>query len=102
MAVLQEGDSYAVKFINSFGIDERQLFEELVNVSSRESANEKYRKEKVKTVSQKHLLLDEFGRDFTAIAKDGKIDPVIGSQKEIERVIQILVKTYKEQPLLNR
>ncbi len=39
MAVLQESDSYAVKFLDSFGIDERQLLEELVNESSRGNAD---------------------------------------------------------------
>ena len=100
MAVLQEGDSYAVKFINSFGIDERQLFEELVNVSGRESADEKYSQRKGKNGKSKTPTLDEFGRDLTALAKDGKIDPVIGREKEIERVIQILSRRTKNNPCL--
>ena len=90
MAVLQESDSYAVKFLNSFGIDERQLLEELVNESSRGNADDKYSGKKGKNGKSKTPTLDEFGRDLTALAKDGKIDPVIGREKEIERVIQIL------------
>ncbi len=98
MAVLQEGDSYAVKFLNSLGVDERQLFEELVNESGREGADDKgssKRKGKSKTPT-----LDEFGRDLTALAKEGKIDPVIGREKEIERVIQILSRRTKNNPCL--
>ena len=98
MAVLQEGDSYAVKFLNSFGVDERQLFEELVNESGREGTDDKNsskRKGKSKTPT-----LDEFGRDLTALAKEGKIDPVIGREKEIERVIQILSRRTKNNPCL--
>lgn len=98
MAVLQEGDSYAVKFLNSLGVDERQLFEELVNESGREGTDDKNsskRKGKSKTPT-----LDEFGRDLTALAKEGKIDPVIGREKEIERVIQILSRRTKNNPCL--
>ncbi len=98
MAVLQEGDSYAVKFLNSLGVDERQLFEELVSESGREDSDDKgssKRKGKSKTPT-----LDEFGRDLTALAKEGKIDPVIGREKEIERVIQILSRRTKNNPCL--
>lgn len=44
--------------------------------------------------------LDNFGRDLTALAKDGKLDPVIGREKEIERVSQILSRRKKNNPLL--
>ena len=100
MAVLQESDSYAVKFLNSFGIDERQLLEELVNESSRGNADDKYSGKKGKNGKSKTPTLDEFGRDLTALAKDGKIDPVIGREKEIERVIQILSRRTKNNPCL--
>ena len=43
-------------------------------------------------------MLSQFGRDLTKLAKDGKIDPVIGRQKEIERVIQILSRRTKNKP----
>ena len=45
-------------------------------------------------------MLSQFGRDLTKLAKDGKIDPVIGRQKEIERVIQILSRRTKNNPCL--
>lgn len=45
-------------------------------------------------------ILSQFGRDLTKLAKDGKIDPVIGRQKEIERVIQILSRRTKNNPCL--
>ena len=71
MAVLQESDSYAVKFLNSFGIDEHQLLEELVNESSRGNADDKYSGNRGKNGKSKTPTLDEFGRDLTALAKDG-------------------------------
>lgn len=45
-------------------------------------------------------VLSQFGRDLTQLARDGKIDPVIGRQKEIERVIQILSRRTKNNPCL--
>jgi len=44
--------------------------------------------------------LDEFGRDLTLMAKDGKLDPVIGREKEIERLVQILLRRTKNNPVL--
>ncbi|SCW46315.1 ATP-dependent Clp protease ATP-binding subunit ClpC [Ruminococcaceae bacterium YRB3002] len=48
----------------------------------------------------KHKTLDEFGKDLTALAKDNKIDPVIGREQEIARVIQILARRTKNNPCL--
>lgn len=52
------------------------------------------------TGKSKTPTLDNFGRDLTALAKDGKLDPVIGREKEIERVSQILSRRKKNNPLL--
>ena len=46
--------------------------------------------------------LSQFGRDLTAAAKEGKLDPVIGRSKEIQRVIQILSRRHQEQPGADR
>ena len=47
------------------------------------------------TGKAKRQLLDNFGRDLTALASEGKLDPVIGREKEIERVSQILSRRKK-------
>lgn len=101
LAILQEGDSYAVKFINSMGIDEELLFEQIVqtvnnNAPSRDETGAK----KGRAGKSKTPTLDEFGKDLTAIAKEGKIDPVIGRDDEIQRVIQILSRRTKNNPCL--
>ena len=104
LAILQEGDSYAVKFINSMGIDEELLFEQIVqtvnnNAPSRDETGAK----KGRAGKSKTPTLDEFGKDLTAIAKEGKIDPVIGREKEIERVLGLaneeLENTFKQSAL---
>ena len=52
------------------------------------------------TGKSKTPTLDNFGRDLTSLARDGKLDPVIGREKEIERVSQILSRRKKNNPLL--
>ncbi|MDE5983816.1 MAG: ATP-dependent Clp protease ATP-binding subunit [Eubacterium sp.] len=100
LALLQEEDSYAVKFINSAGIDERQLFEEIVASVGRNNPKASETGRKGKNGKSKTPTLDEFGKDLTAEAKEGKIDPVIGREEEIQRVIQILSRRTKNNPCL--
>lgn len=100
LALLQEDDSYAVKFINSVGIDERQLFEEVVAYLGKTGARTEENSKKGKNAKSKTPTLDEFGKDLTAVAKQGGIDPVIGRTQEIERVIQILSRRTKNNPCL--
>ena len=47
-------------------------------------------------------VLDQFGRNLTQLAREGKLDPVIGREKEIERVMQVLVAPHEEQPRPDR
>ncbi len=100
MALLREGDSYAVSFLSALGADESRLFEDLVNTVGRGDAQTKGNSRQGKNGKSKTPTLDEFGKDLTASAKDGKIDPVIGREKEISRVIQILSRRTKNNPCL--
>lgn len=100
LALLQEDDSYAVKYINSAGIDEQQLFEQVVSSVGRGSTNTSEGSRRGRNSKSKTPTLDEFGKELTAIAREGKIDPVIGRADEIERVIQILSRRTKNNPCL--
>lgn len=100
LALLQEDDSYAVKYINSAGIDEQQLFEQVVNSVGRGSHQTNENTRRGRNAKSKTPTLDEFGKELTAIAREGKIDPVIGRADEIERVIQILSRRTKNNPCL--
>lgn len=100
IALVRETDSYAVKFLNELGVDEQQLMEELAEVlsapeSSKPSGGKFGKKGKSKTPT-----LDEFAKNLTELAKDGKIDPVIGREQEIQRVVQILSRRNKNNPCL--
>ena len=98
ISLLKETDSYAVRFINEIGVDENQILEELVqSINNGENDSRQTSKKKGKS---KTPTLDEFGKDLTEQAKQGKIDPVIGRDSEIRRVIQILSRRNKNNPCL--
>ncbi|MCC8015978.1 MAG: ATP-dependent Clp protease ATP-binding subunit, partial [Clostridiales bacterium] len=99
LAILRESDSGAVKILNACGIDENMLMQEFINSVSSDDDGCKNSKQGKKGKSNTPTL-DEFGNDLTEKAREGKIDPVIGREKEIERVIQILSRRTKNNPCL--
>lgn len=100
ISLIKESDSYAVKFLNDLGVDEQQVLEDLVQSINNNSSDSRQGSKNGKKGKSKTPVLDEFGKDLTAQAKQGKIDPVIGREKEIQRVIQILSRRNKNNPCL--
>ena len=99
LAILREGESIAVRILMELGVDINKLYDSIITMLQEDTpaavvAN-KPRAEEVQTPT-----LDQFGRDLTAMAREGKIDPVIGRDKEIERIIQILSRRTKNNPCL--
>ncbi len=91
-SIMQETDSYAYNFLNELGVNLNSVLntaEDYVGNNSPHNNDNPNAKG-----------LDKFGRDLTAAAKNGEIDPVIGREKEIERVIQILSRRTKNNPVL--
>ena len=99
-ALLKEDDSYAVKFINELGTDSQRVFDDLISDLSSNSYDSNPQSSSKEKGKSKTPTLDEFGKNLTELAKQGKIDPVIGREKEIERVIQILSRRNKNNPCL--
>lgn len=99
LALLREGDSGAVKLLSACDVDAEAFTEELVNDLARPNAEFRGSKNGKKGKSNTPTL-DEFGTDLTEKARNGGIDPVIGREKEIERVIQILSRRTKNNPCL--
>lgn len=100
LALLREGDSYAVKFLNICGIDEHTLLEEVCSSLGKTEADFKSGGKGPRKGKSTTPTLDEFGKNLTDAAREGKIDPVIGRDKEIERVVQILSRRTKNNPCL--
>ena len=100
LALLRESDSYAVDFLNACGVDEHSLLEEVCSSLGKSEDSFKNSGKSVKRGKSSTPTLDEFGKDLTDSAREGNIDPVIGRDKEIERVIQILSRRTKNNPCL--
>ncbi|MEE0808810.1 MAG: ATP-dependent Clp protease ATP-binding subunit [Acutalibacteraceae bacterium] len=103
IAILSEGDNYAVRFIGELGVDAATVTAQALKAAGIEpeemqgNSNTDINDGKK---GDKSSMLRKFGRDLTAEAKKGKIDPVIGRSAEIERVIQILCRRTKNNPCL--
>ncbi len=107
LAILGEEDSFAVKFITGLGVDVTELCTKALKAADIdiESFNQKngFSPESYNSNEQganKNSAVEKYGRDLTKAAKEGKLDPVIGREKEIERVIQILCRRTKNNPCL--
>ena len=98
LAILREQEGIASDILSQFSIDYEIVRDEMEfspETGGRESESGKGGKPQSKTPA-----LDHFGRDMTALARGGKLDPVIGRDKEIERVAQILSRRKKNNPVL--
>ena len=105
IGILSEGDNYAIKFITKLGVDAAFLTAEAlkasgISIEDVQNENGGYEKEKIKEKKGNVKTLEKYGRDLTEAAKKKKIDPVIGRNEEIERVIQILCRRTKNNPCL--
>ena len=99
IAIFREGESVAVKILTDLGGDIRKLYENILSMLS-EDTPMAASQSKPQATDVDTPTLDQFGRDLTAMVREGKIDPVIGRDKEIERVIQILSRRTKNNPCL--
>lgn len=97
MAIVRDGDGVAAQILNSLGINPGEFYSSTVNSIDKESFSKPQNNKKK---DNKTPTLDKFGRDLTVLAAENKFDPVIGRDREIERVIQILSRRTKNNPCL--
>ena len=102
LSLIGEKDSVAYTILGNLGVNFDELKEAIINnfngiepIENSVSTVKKNKKNDNKTPS-----LDRYGRDLTAMAKEGKLDPVIGREKETERVLEILCRRIKNNPCL--
>src|SRR5687767_13961982 len=107
LGLLREGDGVAARVLKNLDVDIEQTRQEILkeldpNFTSQEEqpASETPEKTPEKKGEVKTPALKAFGRDLTEIARKGEMDPVIGRKNEIERVIQILCRRTKNNPVL--
>ncbi|MCQ2405228.1 MAG: ATP-dependent Clp protease ATP-binding subunit [Clostridia bacterium] len=103
LAVAEDDTSVSVRLLSEFGVSPEDLIEDIseaIQSPAPQTVADGGAPRGGKASGGKTPTLDQFGRDLTAIAKEGKLDPVVGRAKEIERVVQILSRRTKNNPCL--
>ncbi len=96
LGLIREGEGVAARVLLDLGADRKKVREEVLKLLGSDGG-----KGSTSSKGQSETpALDQFGRDLTRMAADGKMDPIIGRDKEIERIIQILSRRKKNNPVL--
>jgi ATP-dependent Clp protease ATP-binding subunit ClpC len=97
LGLIREGEGVAAQVLAELGVDRKRVREEVLKLLGPATSvkTRKAKKEKSDTPN-----LDQFGRDLTQMARENKLDPIIGREQEIERVIQVLSRRKKNNPVL--
>lgn len=98
LGLIREGEGVAARVLAQIGVDFKSVQLRIVDMlgsSPQQGGGVKQKDKKTNTPT-----LNEFGRDLTEMSTEGKLDPVVGRQKEIERVIQVLSRRTKNNPVL--
>ncbi len=100
LAMIKEGENVAIRLLNTMGTSIQKLYvDTLISIGEDASL---YKEELFKKQNKKKgvSVLEQYSRDLTALAADGKLDPIIGREEEIRRVVQILSRRTKNNPCL--
>ncbi len=101
LGLIREGEGVAAQVLVKLGADLNQVRQQVIQLLSgyqgKETAAAGAPQEGAPCCS---LVLDQFGRNYTQAAREAKLDPVIGREKEIERVMQVLSRRTKNNPVL--
>ena len=103
LALLREPNTLAITLLEDLGVDIQTLYEDimlLLGESEAQPAGVQGMHERPKEEISETETLDKFSRDMTALAKQGKFDPIVGREQEIERIIRILSRRTKNNPCL--
>ena len=101
LGLIREGEGVAAQVLTKLGADTNRVRQQVIQLLSGFQGKETVAVGGDNTEKQKgSQILDQFGRNLTQAAADGKLDPVIGREREIERVMQILSRRGKNNPIL--
>ena len=102
LGLLREQEGVAAQVLMNLGLKLEDVREEVLNLlgHNMDASDSSSERTTSKSGKSKTPALDSFGRDLTELARQGKLDPVIGRQNEIERVIQVLSRRTKNNPVL--
>jgi ATP-dependent Clp protease ATP-binding subunit ClpC len=101
LGLIREGEGVAAQVLTKLGADSNRVRQQVVELLSGFQSKETVNVGGENATPQKgSTILDQFGRNLTQAAAEGKLDPVIGREREIERVMQILSRRSKNNPVL--
>ena len=101
LALMREIDSVAVRILIDTNIDPQRIFADLLRLLSEDSPFANYSDSSFfSSVDTNTPTLNQYGKNLTALAKESKLDPVIGRKNEIQRIIEILSRRTKNNPVL--
>lgn len=103
ISLLKESDCIAVRLLNTLGVNVQKLYVDVLTAVGQDvgTAKNDYMASKGKNKGKNMTpTLDQYSRDLTGFAREGKLDPVIGRDDEIQRVVQILSRRTKNNPCL--
>jgi ATP-dependent Clp protease ATP-binding subunit ClpC len=96
LGLIREGEGVAAQVLKNLGADLDKVRRQVVDLLGGSSPGMVKRESR----GRKTPTLDQFGRELTELAREGKLDPVVGREKEIQRVIQVLSRRTKNNPVL--
>ena len=100
MAIITERDCVALRILLGLGLDDNEVYSKIIATMGYDPNNKAYNDLNFQDTSSKTPTLDKYSRDLTAMAAEGELDPMIGREEELERVIQILSRRTKNNPCL--
>ena len=101
LALMREIDSVAVRILIDTNIDPQRIFADLLRLLSEDSPVANYSDSSFSSsIDTNTPTLNQYGKNLTALAKESKLDPVIGRKNEIQRIIEILSRRTKNNPVL--
>ncbi len=100
LGLVRENEGVAARILLDFDADAEKIRNEIIRMLSGPGRRQQGSGAPPGEKAKSSKLLDQFGRNLTKLATDGKLDPVVGRQTEIERVMQILSRRQKNNPVL--
>ena len=100
LGLIREGEGVAAQVLVKLGADLNRVRQQVIQLLSGYQGKEPAAAGPAEGTASTSLVLDQFGRNLTVAAREGKLDPVIGREKEIERVMQVLSRRTKNNPVL--
>ncbi len=100
LGLIREGEGVAAQVLTKLGADLDRVRNQVVQLLTGAAGTKEVAQAAGEAPAQGNLLLDQFGRNLTQLATQSKLDPVIGRDKEIERVMQVLSRRTKNNPVL--